>query len=275
MNEPLIYIDGQFFPKSDAKISVFDHGLLYGDGVFEGIRAYNGKVFLCKEHIDRLYEGAHCLCIEIPISKEEMEKALYETMAKNNLTDGYIRLVITRGVGDLGLSPRKCAKASVIIIAASITMYPEELYKNGMNIITVAVPRAHPETLNPRVKSLNYLSNILAKIEALNAGVEEAVMLNHQGFVSECTGDNIFIVKDGVLKTPPAYATILVGCTRNKVMELAKESGIAVEEPMMQRYDLYSADECFLTGTAAEVIPVVNIDGRKIGTGKPGPITQN
>ncbi len=268
-----VYIDGQFYPKSEAKISVFDHGLLYGDGVFEGIRAYNGKVFLCEEHIDRIYEGAHCLCLEIPMSKDELKQALYKALAVNGLTDAYIRLVVTRGEGDLGLSPRKCPKASVVIIAASITLYPEEMYQNGLEIITVAVPRAHPETLNPRVKSLNYLPNVLAKIEALNAGVEEAVMLNHQGYVSECTGDNIFVIKKGVLKTPPASATILEGCTRNAVMRIALESGIAVEEPMMHRYDLYSADECFLTGTAAELIPVIRIDGRQIGTGKPGPIT--
>lgn len=275
MSEELVYIDGEFVPKSAAKISVFDHGLLYGDGIFEGIRVYCGKVFLMDEHVDRLYEGAHCLMIKIPLSKDEMKAVLVKSVEMNNLTDGYIRLVVTRGFGDLGLNPFKCPTPSVVIIAASITLYPPELYEKGLDIITVAVPRAHPETLNPRVKSLNYLSNILAKIEALNAGVMEAVMLNHRGEVSECTGDNIFVIKNGTLKTPPASATILEGCTRNTVMGIARKTGIEVIEPSMQRYDLYSADECFLTGTAAEVIPVVKIDGRVIGDGKPGPITND
>ncbi len=273
MCEPKVYIDGEFYPKSEAKISVFDHGLLYGDGIFEGIRAYNGKIFLCKEHLDRLYQGARFLCLEIPLTPKQMEEAMYRALETNNLTDAYIRLIVTRGAGDLGLSPRKCPKASVIIIAASIQLYPEELYQQGLEIITVATSAVHPEALNPRVKSLNYLNNILAKIEALNAGVEEAVMLNHLGFVAECTGDNIFIVQDEKLLTPPRSAGILEGCTRKIVMNLARDAGMNVNEENLQRFDLYGADECFLTGTAAELIPVIGIDGRKIGSGVPGPRT--
>ena len=270
-----IWMDGELVNQSEAKVSVYDHGLLYGDGIFEGIRAYNGKVFLCKEHIDRLYEGAHYVNLEIPISKEEMVKALNDTIKANGLTDAYIRLLVTRGTGDLGLDPRKCPKPTVIIIAASIALYPEELYRKGLDIITSAVPAVHGEALNPRVKTLNYLNNIMAKMEAIRAGKLEAIMLNHQGFVAECTGDNIFIIKNGILKTPSVYSGILEGCTRNLVINLAKEAGLTVEETNLQRYDLYTADECFLTGTGAEVIAVIDIDGRKIGTGKPGSITQD
>ncbi len=272
-NELKIWVDGELKLKSEAKISVFDHGLLYGDGLFEGIRAYNGKIFLCAEHINRLYEGAHYVNIEIPFSKEEMVKAIEETLSANALTEAYIRLILTRGVGDLGLDPRKCPKPSVIIIAASIELYPEELYAKGLEIITSAVPAVHSEALNPRVKSLNYLNNILAKMEAIRAGKLEAIMLNHQGHVAECSGDNIFIVKNGVVKTPAVFSSILEGCTRNLVIDLAKEAGYPVEETTLQRYDLYTADECFLTGTGAEVIPVIDIDGRRICTGKPGAIT--
>lgn len=270
-----VWMDGELVNQSEAKVSVYDHGLLYGDGIFEGIRAYNGKVFLCKEHIDRLYEGAHYVNLEIPISKEEMVKALNDTIQANELTDAYIRLLVTRGPGDLGLDPRKCPKPTVIIIAASIALYPEELYQKGLDIITSAVPAIHGEALNPRVKTLNYLNNIMAKMEAIRAGKLEAIMLNHQGFVAECTGDNIFIIKNGILKTPSVYSGILEGCTRNLVINLAKEAGLTVEETNLQRYDLYTADECFLTGTGAEVIAVIDIDGRKIGTGKPGSITQD
>lgn len=274
MSETMVYIDGKFYPKSEAKVSVFDHGLLYGDGVFEGIRAYHGQVFLCKEHIDRIYEGAHVLMIDIPMTKLEMRDMLYECLKKNNLTDAYIRLIVTRGVGDLGLSPKKCSShGTVISIAASIALYPDEFYQKGMPIISATVIRAHPETLNPRVKSLNYLSNILAKIEAEQNGCDEAVMLNHRGEVSECTGDNIFVVKNGVLRTPPVSAVILAGCTRNCIMQLARESGMEVREETLARYDLYTADEFFLTGSAAEVIPVVKMDGRVIGDGKPGKVT--
>ena len=274
MTESMIYIDGKFYPKSEAKVSVFDHGLLYGDGVFEGIRAYHGQVFLCKQHIDRLYEGAHCLKIAIPYSKSEMRDIIYLSLKQNNLTDAYIRLLVTRGVGDLGLSPKKCTdKGTVICIAASIALYPEELYRTGLPIITAATVRAHPETLNPRVKSLNYLSNIFAKMEAENAGCEEAVMLNHRGEVSECTGDNLFIVKKGVLRTTPVSAVILEGCTRNCILEIARNSGIETREETLARYDLYTADEFFLTGSGAELIPVTSLDGRSIGNGKPGPMT--
>jgi branched-chain amino acid aminotransferase len=274
MSEQQIYIDGKFYPKSEAKISVFDHGLLYGDGVFEGIRAYNGKVFLRQEHIDRLYEGAHFIRLKIPLSKAEMAAALDESLKVNNLENGYIRLVVTRGVGDLGLDPNKCPKATVIIIAASIKLYPEEFYEKGLALITAATPAVPAEALNPRVKSLNYLNNILAKMEALEAGLVEAIMLNHMGYVAECTGDNIFIINGNRLITPPVSAGILLGCTRNKVMELARGAGMEVAEENLQRYDLYCAQECFLTGTAAELIPVVKIDGRVIGTGKAGDKTK-
>ncbi len=270
-----IWMDGELVKQGDAKVSVFDHGLLYGDGIFEGIRAYNGKIFLCKEHMDRLYEGAHYINLEIPYSKEEMVEAVNATIKANDLVNAYIRLIVTRGVGDLGLDPRNCPKPSVIIIAASIALYPEELYQKGLEIITSAVPAVHSEALNPRVKSLNYLNNILAKMEAIRAGKLEAIMLNSQGFVAECTGDNIFIIKNGVIKTPSIFSCILAGCTRNLVIKLAKEAGIPIEETTLQRYDLYTADECFLTGSGAEVIPVIDIDGRKIGSGKPGDITKD
>ncbi len=269
-----VYIDGTFYDESEAKVSVFDHGLLYGDGVFEGIRAYNGKVFLCQEHIDRIYEGANYICINIPMTKKEMEKALYAALKENGLKDAYIRLIVTRGTGCLGLNPFKCVKPSIIIIASSIELYPPELYEQGLSIITSAVPAVNPEALNPRVKSLNYLNNILAKMEALNAGMFEAIMLNSQGNVAECTGDNIFIVKNGVVKTPPVTAGILEGCTRNALLKLAKDAGIPAQEVNLQRYDLYAADECFLTGTAAELIAVTKIDGRILGDGKPGPMTR-
>jgi branched-chain amino acid aminotransferase len=274
MPEPQIYIDGQFFPKSQAKISVFDHGFLYGDGLFEGIRVYNGQVFLCREHLDRLYDGANCLMISIPLSKKEMRQVLYESLRRNGLKDAYIRLIVSRGAGDLGLSPKKCGEhGCVVCIAASITLYPDEFYQTGMKIITSAVQRAHPECLNPRVKSMNYLSNILAKMEAINNGCEEAVMLNHRGEVAECTGDNLFIVKNGVLKTPPPSAVILEGCTRNCLIEVARKAGFETREETLARFDLYTADEFFLTGTAAELIPVVECDGRRIGNGKPGQAT--
>ncbi len=270
-----IWMDGELVNQCDAKVSVFDHGLLYGDGIFEGIRAYNGKIFLCKEHMDRLFEGAHYINLEIPYSKEEVVAAVNATIKANKLVDAYIRLVVTRGVGDLGLDPRNCPKPSVIVIAASISLYPDELYQKGLEIITSAVPAVHSEALNPRVKSLNYLNNILAKMEAIRAGKLEAILLNSQGFVAECTGDNIFIVKNGVIKTPSTYSCILEGCTRNLVIKLAKEGGIPLEETTLQRYDLYNADECFLTGSGAEVIPVIDIDGRKIGSGKPGEYTKD
>jgi len=269
-----IYIDGKYRSERDAKVSVFDHGLLYGDGVFEGIRAYHGRVFKLKEHIDRLFCSAKAILLEIPMSHAALVKATVETCRANKLRDGYIRLVVTRGVGTLGLNPRTCKKPSVIIIADKIQLYPPEYYQRGLDIITVPTVRNLHSALNPAIKSLNYLNNILAKIEANNAGVEEAVMLNAEGFVAECTGDNLFIVKNRALFTPPLSAGALYGITRQTVIELADEAGLKVSEPNLTRYDLFNADECFLTGTGAELIPVVKIDGRVIGTGKPGPITR-
>ncbi|MGB9813977.1 MAG: branched-chain-amino-acid transaminase [Thermovenabulum sp.] len=269
-----IYINGKFYSKEDAKISVFDHGFLYGDGVFEGIRAYNGRVFKLKEHIDRLYNGANALLLNIPLSKEEMTEVVLETLRRNNLKDAYIRLVVSRGEGDLGLDPKKCKEPTIICIADKITLYPEKMYEEGLEIITSAVRRNPAEGVNPQIKSLNYLNNILAKIEANLYGALEALILNTEDYVAECTGDNIFIVKDGKLITPPPYVGILVGITRNVIIELARKQGINVEEKVFTRYEIFSADECFLTGTAAEVIPVVKLDGRPIGNGKPGPITK-
>jgi branched-chain amino acid aminotransferase len=269
-----IFIDGKYCSERDAKVSVFDHGLLYGDGVFEGIRAYHGHVFKLKEHIDRLFYSAKAILLEIPMSHAQLMKATVEACRANKLRDGYIRLVVTRGVGTLGLNPRTCKKPSVIIIADKIQLYPPEYYKRGLDIITVPTVRNLHSALNPAIKSLNYLNNILAKIEANNAGVEEAVMLNAEGFVAECTGDNLFIVKNRALFTPPLSAGALYGITRQTVIELAEEAGLKVSEPNLTRYDLFNADECFLTGTGAELIPVVKIDGRVIGTGKPGPITR-
>jgi branched-chain amino acid aminotransferase len=269
-----IYITGKFYDKEDAKISVYDHGLLYGDGVFEGMRSYSGKVFRLKEHLDRLYESARAICLEIPMSKSDMEKATYETLQKNNLIDAYIRLIVTRGAGSLGLDPNKTSDPQVIIIADSISLYPAEFYEKGLKIITASTIRNHPAALSPRIKSLNYLNNIMAKIEGLQAGCIEALMLNHKGEVAECTGDNIFIVKSGVLMTPPKDAGILEGITRNAILDLAKELGIIAFEQTMTRHDLFVADECFLTGSAAEVIPVVTIDGRPVGGGAVGPVTR-
>ncbi len=267
-----IYIDGKYYSERDAKISVFDHGLLYGDGVFEGIRAYNGRVFKLKEHIDRLFYSAKAILLTLPLPHARIMEAVVETCRRNKLRDGYIRLVVTRGAGTLGLNPNRCKNPSVIIIADKIQLYPEEYYRKGLEIITVPTTRNLHSALNPAIKSLNYLNNILAKIEAANSGCEEAIMLNAEGFVAECTGDNIFIVKGNQLLTPPLSAGALYGITRQTVIDLAKKSGLAVAEPNLTRYDLFNADECFLTGTGAEVIPVVKIDGRIIGTGKPGPV---
>ena len=265
-----IFIDGKYYDERDAKISVFDHGLLYGDGIFEGIRAYHGRVFKLKEHIDRLFYSAKAILLEIPMSHAQIMRATVETCRKNKIRDGYIRLVVTRGVGTLGLNPNRCKNPSVIIIADKIQLYPPELYQRGMDIVTVPTTRNLHSALNPAIKSLNYLNNILAKIEANNGGVEEAVMLNAEGFVAECTGDNLFIVKNGALFTPPLSAGALYGITRQTVMELAEAAGLKVSEPNLTRYDLFNADECFLTGTGAEIVPVVKIDGRVIGAGKPG-----
>lgn len=269
-----VYIDGKFYDQKNAKVSVFDHGLLYGDGVFEGIRAYHGRVFKLKEHIDRLFCSAKAILLNIPMSHAELCAATVEACRRNKIRDGYIRLVVTRGPGTLGLDPNRCPKASVIIIAATIQLYPKELYERGMAIVTVPTTRNLINAINPAIKSLNYLNNILAKIEAHNAGVEEAIMLNAEGFVAECTGDNIFAVKGNRLMTPPLYAGALYGITRGTVMELALESGMEVLETNLTRYDLFNADECFLTGTGAEVVPVVKIDGRVIGSGQPGPSTR-
>lgn len=268
-----IYIDGKFFDEKTAKVSVFDHGLLYGDGVFEGIRAYNGRVFKLAEHIDRLFYSAHALLLNIPLSRQKMIEAVVETCRRNKLRDGYIRLIVTRGIGSLGLNPNSCKRPSVIIIAGKIQLYPEEYYSHGLQIITVPTVRNLHSALNPAIKSLNYLNNILAKIEAINGGCEEAIMLNAQGFVAECTGDNLFVVKGNHLSTPPLSAGALYGITRGVVMDLAQQNGLTVSEPDLTRYDLFNADECFLTGTGAEIIAVVKIDGRVIGKGRPGPIT--
>lgn len=270
----LIYIDGEFLPKAEAKVSVFDHGLLYGDGVFEGIRSYNGRVFKLDEHLERLYDSAKAIMLQIPMPIETMKETVLETLRRNNLTEAYIRLVITRGVGDLGLDPDKCPKPGIIIIGDKIALYPQKFYEDGLEIVTASVRRNYAEAINPRIKSLNYLNNILAKIEGKQSGAEEVLMLNAEGYVVECTGDNIFWIKDEVLVTPPVHIGILEGVTRNSVIDLAHEAGIQVEERVFTRHDLYIADECFLTGTAAEVIPVVKIDRRAIGDGQPGRITQ-
>ncbi|HZK17995.1 MAG TPA: branched-chain-amino-acid transaminase [Clostridia bacterium] len=271
----IIYLNGDYVDEENAVVSVFDHGLLYGDGVFEGIRAYHNRVFKLREHIVRFYESAKAIMLDIPMSMEEAEEVVLETLRRNNLRDAYIRLVATRGVGDLGLDPKKCGKATVFCITASIQLYPDELYQKGLEVVTVPTRRNIPEACNPRVKSLNYLNNIYAKIEAGLAGVMEAIMLNAEGYVAEATGDNIFLVKNGVVITPPVHVGLLEGITRNAVMDLAVEKGLKVEEKLFTRHDIFIADECFLTGTAAEVIPVVKVDGRTIGDGEPGTVTND
>lgn len=268
-----VWMNGQLVDKLDAKVSVYDHGLLYGDGVFEGIRIYSGKVFKHAEHIARLYDSAKSIALTIPLTPDQMMKAVEETVAANKKVDGYIRLLVTRGAGNLGLDPRKCEPV-VIVIVDDISLYPSELYENGLEVITSSFIRNHPNATNPRVKSLNYLNNILAKIEAIRAGCLEAIMLNHKGEVAECTGDNLFVVKNGLLKTPPPDAGILEGITRNLVIELAEKAGIPFREATLTRHDVYVADELFLTGTAAEVIAVTKVDGRVIGDGKQGPLTK-
>jgi len=269
-----VYVDGKYYSERDAKVSVFDHGLLYGDGIFEGIRAYNGRVFRLKEHIDRLFYSAKAILLNLPMSRAAVAEAVLETCRRNKIRDGYIRLVVTRGVGTLGLNPNRCKNPSLIIIAGKIQLYPVEYYERGLEIITVPTVRNLHSALNPAIKSLNYLNNIMAKIEANNSGCEEAIMLNAEGFVSECTGDNIFILKENELLTPPLSAGALYGVTRKVVMEIAAESGLLVREPNLSRYDMFNADECFLTGTGAELVPVIKIDGRVIGNGKPGPVTR-
>lgn len=269
-----IFINGKYYSKEDAKISVYDHGLLYGDGVFEGLRAYSGKVFRLRQHLERLYESARAILLTIPLPADELARAVVETLVRNNLSDAYIRLVVTRGAGSLGLDPGRTSEPQVIIIADHIELYPKDLYEQGLEIVTASTIRNHPGALNPRIKSLNYLNNVLAKLEGLRAGCMEALMLNHRGEVAECTGDNIFIVRHGRLWTPPIDAGILEGITRNAVIELAEQEGLEVREDSMSRHDIYTADECFLTGSAAEVIPVIKLDSRPIGDGQVGPITQ-
>lgn len=269
-----IHIDGELFNEGEAKISVFDHGLLYGDGVFEGIRFYAGRVFKLDEHIDRLFASARAILLTVPMTKEDVIAATLDTIRANGLTDGYIRLMITRGVGSLGLNPYHCPKASIIIIASTITLYPAECYEIGLNLVTCATRRPPPGALAPQVKSLNYLNNIMAKIEAIQAGGQEGLMLNEQGFVAECTGDNIFIVKNDRIITPPITAGALDGITRRVIFDVGAALGIPVVEEMMTRYEIFTADECFVTGTAAEVVPVVKLDERLIGDGKPGPVTR-
>lgn len=268
-----VWINGKYFDKLDAKVSVYDHGLLYGDGVFEGIRIYSGRVFKHKEHIARLYESAKAIALTIPMSQAEMMTVVENAVAENKKVDGYIRLLVTRGAGNLGLDPRRCEPV-VIVIVDDISLYPQELYENGLEVITSSYIRNHPNATNPRIKSLNYLNNILAKMEAIRAGCLEAIMLNHKGEVAECTGDNLFVVKNGVLKTPPPDAGILEGITREFVIGLAEKAGILFKEVTLTRHDVYIADEIFLTGTAAEVIAVTKVDDRVVGNGKQGPITK-
>lgn len=269
-----IYINGEYFSKDDAKISVYDHGLLYGDGIFEGMRIYGGKVFRLREHLVRLWESAAAISLSIPLDIDRLTDDVNEAVRLNGLEEGYIRLIVTRGAGALGLDPFRCSDPQIIIIVDKITLYPAELYENGLELVTASTIRNHPAALSPRIKSLNYLNNVLAKMEGLKAGCKEALMLNHQGLVAECTGDNVFIVKANRLITPPKEAGILEGITRNAVLELAKEAGIDTAEEPLTRHDLFVADECFLTGSAAEVIPVVVLDGRSIGDGTPGPVTK-
>ena len=276
-----VWLDGKYYDQDEAKVSVFDHGLLYGDGVFEGIRSYNGKVFRLQEHVKRLYDSAKAILLKIPMTQDEMIRQIEDALKVNNLTDSYIRVVVTRGVGDLGLDPRKCPKASVVIITATIQLYPPETYENGLAVVTAATPISHRENLNPRIKSLNYLAHILAKIEGINAGVDEVIMMDPAGYVAECSGDNIFVIEEPdkrsggrkIVRTPPVSAGLLKGITRDAVMELALDAGYDVREEALTRYDLFVAEECFLTGTAAELISVVKVDGRTIGCGKAGPVT--
>jgi branched-chain amino acid aminotransferase len=269
-----IWFDGRLVSPAEARVSVFDHCILYGDGVFEGIRSYGGKVFRLEQHLHRLEDSARAIRLEIPMTRQEMTTAVYDTLKANGITDGYIRLVVTRGVGTLGLSPTRTANPTVFIIADQIELYPKELYEKGMAVVSSSVVRNHPNAVSPRIKSCNYINNILAKIEALDAGVYEAIMYNHLGYVAECTGDNLFLIRDGIMQTPPITAGILEGITRDVVIELARKRGITLREMELTRHDLYVTDECFLTGTAAEVIPVTKIDGRPIGGGTPGPVTK-
>ncbi|MBK5092392.1 MAG: branched-chain-amino-acid transaminase [Actinobacteria bacterium] len=269
-----IFLDGKFVSEEEAKISVFDHGLLYGDGVFEGIRIYNRRVFMLDEHLERLYGGAKVIRLEIPLSPEELKEKVCETVRVNGLDDGYVRLVVTRGKGDLGLSPMKCSNPSVFIIASTIKIYPDEVYREGLKVFTVSTRRNNPDSLSPQIKSLNYLNHVLAHLEVLHAGADEGLMLNDQGYVTECVVDNFFIVEDGVVKTPPTNAGALAGITRKAVFMLAPTEGIEIKEENLSLVECYVSDECFLTGTAAEIAPITHIDERAIGDGRPGPITK-
>jgi branched-chain amino acid aminotransferase len=273
-NSLKIWLDGQLLDKNNARISVYDHGLLYGDGVFEGIRIYSNQIFEADAHLRRLYDSARAIRLAIPMQPAQLKAAIEQTYKANNFTDAYVRVVVTRGTGYLGLSPNKCPQASVFIIADTIEMYPAEIYQKGMSVIVASVIRNHPNAVSPRIKSLNYLNNILAKIEANDAGVPEAIMLNHEGNVAECTADNIFTVRDGRVATPGTQDGILEGVTRSVILKLCEKLGIPCCEKTLQRHDLYIADECFLTGTAAEVAPITKIDGRSIGNGHPGPVTK-
>lgn len=270
----LIWIDGQWYDRDSAKVSVFDHGLLYGDGVFEGMRVYGGKVFRLEEHVDRLYDSAHAIWLTVPVPKEEMIRVTEEGVRRGRLSEGYLRHIVTRGVGDLGLDPRKCARATVIIIFDTISLWPRERYEQGLTVLTAGTPMPHREALSPRVKSLNYLPHILAKVEGIHAQVDEVLMLDSAGYVAEASGMNLFIVKRGELRTPPAYAGILRGVTRDVILELAAAAGIPAREEPLNRYDVYTADEAFFTGTAAEIAPIRSLDGRTIGAGPVGPVTR-
>ncbi|AIG25606.1 branched-chain-amino-acid transaminase [Brevibacillus sp. 7WMA2] len=274
MTQQLIYLNGEFVEKENAKISVYDHGFLYGDGIFEGIRVYNGNIFRLQEHIERLYESALSIMLVIPMKIEEMMDAVVETVRKNELRDAYIRLVISRGDGDLGLDPRSCKRANIVIIVEQLRLFPQELYETGLKIVTVPTRRNKPDALNPKIKSLNYLNNVMVRMEASMAGVSEALMLNSEGYVTEGSGDNIFLVKKGVIYTPPTYLGALDGITRQAIMDIARELGYVVKEEPFTRHDVYIADEVFLTGTAAEVISVSEVDARVIRDGKPGPVTK-
>jgi branched-chain amino acid aminotransferase len=270
----MIWIDGQLLPRDQAKVSVYDHGLLYGDGIFEGIRVYSGRIFECAAHLRRLYDSAKAIRLDVPLEAAALERAIYETVKANRFTDCYIRAVVTRGAGDLGIDPRKSARPSLFIIADTISIYPREMYENGMSVITSSYARNHPNSTPPRVKSLNYLNNVLAKMEANDAGVPEAIMLNHLGNVAECTADNLFIVRDGVVSTPSKDQCVLEGVTRGVILKLCERLNIPCREDVVQRYDVYVADELFATGTGAEVMPITRVDGRSIGAGRPGPITR-
>lgn len=273
MSQQWIYLDGQYVTKEEAKVSVYDHGFLYGDGIFEGIRIYNGNIFKCKQHLDRLYDSAKSIMLEIPLTYQEMQDALVETLRRNELRDGYIRLVVSRGAGDLGLDPNRCPKASVVIIVEQLAIYSEEAYKTGLKTVSVSTRRNIPDALNPKIKSLNYLNNILVKIQSNLSGAGEAIMLNSQGYVTEGSGDNIFYVKNGVIVTPPCYLGALEGITREAIIEICEKKGYKFKEQPFTLHDIYVADEVFLTGTAAEVIAVREVDGRVIGEGHAGPVT--